>query len=324
MNDLNEFMMEVEMVELLQHADDIQSHPSLEALQTRSQDLLGRQIHFVPNPSFEARDCGVASDVYSEINSTTREQLGPVDLPPHLKSMCEADLLTHEQESALFREMNYAKFLAVQLRRKLDGNAPSQAMITEIENHLRRAELIRDHLIKANTRLVISIVKKFVTPQRSFDEMLSDGIMILMQTVDKFDFDRGFRFSTYAYRSIARNAYRTITSDQKEEARFCGDSTERTFEQEDTRSSSAADHIWSKLREMLGTMLEGLDRREQLIIRSRYALGSHRKARTFQSMADKLGISKERVRQLEQRAVGKLQAMAGQYDVDELFGASMA
>ena len=72
-------------------------------------------------------------------------------------------------------------------------------------------------------RLVMSIVKKFVTPQHSFDDMLSDGICTLMQAVEKFDYDRGFRFSTYAYRSIARNAYRSVTTARKEEARFTRD-----------------------------------------------------------------------------------------------------
>ena len=71
-------------------------------------------------------------------------------------------------------------------------------------------------------------------------------------------------------------------------------------------------------------MLDRLDRRERFIVRSRYALGSHRKVKTFQYLADKLGVSKERVRQLEQRAVGKLQAMAKEIETEELFGAAMA
>jgi len=70
-------------------------------------------------------------------------------------------------------------------------------------------------------------------------------------------------------------------------------------------------------------MLEQLDRRERFIIRSRYALGAHRKVRTFQCLADKLGVSKERVRQLEQRAVSKLRTLAAEFEMDELFGAAM-
>ena len=81
--------------------------------------------------------------------------------------------------------------------------------------------------------------------------------------------------------------------------------------------------VWSNLRDLMSSMLGDLDRREQFIIRSRYALGAHRKVRTFQSLADKLGVSKERVRQLEQRAMCKLRAMAAEYEMDELFTASM-
>ena len=170
----------------------------------------------------------------------------------------------------------------------------------------------------------MSTVKKFVTPQHSFDDLLSDGIFTLMQAVEKFDYDRGFRFSTYAYRSIARNAYRSLATSQQEEARLTRDADEWAFEQEDDQSlSSLTDHVWGKLRELTTAMLNQLDRRERFIIRSRYALGAHRTVRTFQCLADKLGVSKERVRQIEQRAVGKLRAMAAEYETDKLFTAAM-
>ena len=86
----------------------------------------------------------------------------------------------------------------------------------------------------------------------------------------------------------------------------------------------AQDRVWSNLRELTGTMLEKLDRRERFIIRSRYALGSHRKARSFKYLGDKLGISKERARQLEKRAVEKLKDLASEFEPDEIFGAALA
>ena len=81
--------------------------------------------------------------------------------------------------------------------------------------------------------------------------------------------------------------------------------------------------MWSNLSELMASLLDQLDRRERFIIRSRYELGAHRKVRTFQYLADKLGVSKERVRQLESRAVGKLQALAAESANDDLFVASM-
>jgi len=290
----------------------------------RTIELLRTEIDFIPNPEFNAWDGddeGIADDLLREADGQTT---APSDLPAHLRRMCDAELLTHDQETALFREMNYLKFRANAIRSHLDPDRLNPPAVAEIDTLLAKARLIRDHLIKANMRLVMSIVKKFVTPQQSFDEMLSEGILTLMQTVEKFDYDRGFRFSTYAYRSIARSSYRSVTAARKESARLTRDAEDWAFEQADpSTSSSMSDQVWGSLRELTASMLEKLDRRERFIIRSRYALGAHRKVRTFQFLADKLGVSKERVRQLEQRAVNKLRTLAGEYELDELFGASI-
>ena len=70
-------------------------------------------------------------------------------------------------------------------------------------------------------------------------------------------------------------------------------------------------------------MIKQLDRRERFIIRCRYALGSHRKVKSLQFLADKLGVSKERVRQLEIRAVRKLQSMAADVELDDVIGSAV-
>ena len=296
---------------------------NMEAARHRTLELLRTEIDFIPNSSFRH------GDEFSEsIVETSMEELGsvkaPAELPAHLRRMCEAELLTHEQEAALFREMNYLKFRANSLRSRLDPDNVDVEALATIDELLSRAQAIRDHIIQANTRLAMSIVKKFVTPQQCFDDLLSDSLLTLMQAVEKFDYDRGFRFSTYAYRSIARNAYRAVTKARAEEAKFVRDAEEWAFEQEgDRTSSTTTERVWSNLRELTASMLDKLDRRERFIIRSRYALGAHRKVRTFQALAEKLGVSKERVRQLEQRAVSKLRTMAAELEMDELFSASM-
>ncbi len=296
---------------------------SCDELRGRVVQLLQTEIDFVPNPEFPAGEEGGYELVDRALQEASQlTATGPAELPPHFRRMCTSQLLTREQEQALFREMNYLKFHANALRTRLDPDRPEPDLVAEIEARLATARAIRDYLIRANVRLVMSIVKGFATPQQPFDVIFSEGVFTLMQAVEKFDYERGFRFSTYAYRAIARSAYRTVTAARKRERRFALKGDEWAFQQADSRSERAAsEQVGDTLREQVAAMLEKLDRRERFIIRSRYALGGHRRTRTLQFLADKLGISKERARQLEQRALGKLRKMAAELttvDADDL------
>ena len=292
---------------------------------TRLLELRQMEIDFIPHPAFESNRLQNSEKAAQIMGKLCGSIEGLNDLPTHLRRMCEFELLTHEQEMTLFREMNYLKSQAYARREALGSDDAPHEEVEAIHELLAGARLIRDHIIQANMRLVISIIKKSVTPLQSFDDLLSDGIVTLMQAVEKFDFDRGFRFSTYAYRSISRNVYRKCGALQKEEARLTRRVEDLEAEPATARNSSAlTDQIWSNIRDLTTWMLGKLDAREQVIIRSRYALGAQQTIRTCQDLADSMGISKERVRQIEQRAIAKLQAMASQYDMDELFGATMA
>jgi RNA polymerase primary sigma factor len=281
-------------------------------LELRTRQFLEHEIDFVPNRQFrsEKAQLAILGQPLPAERMTPAAHL-PRDLPAHLARLCEAELLSAEGEAMLFRRMNYLKFRANVVRAQLNPDRPNRQQLEVAQAMLAEATEIRGRIIRANMRLVISIVKKFVGPQNSFDDMLSEGTMSLMHAVDKFDFDRGFRFSTYAYRAIARNAYRTIMDRHRDSSRFASGSEDVLFDVVDEHDSGwISEHTWNRLRKQMGSMLDQLDRREQFIIRSRFALGAHRKVRTFQSLADRLGISKERVRQLEQRAVDKLRRMA--------------
>lgn len=309
------------------------------SLRLRAAALKHAEIDFIPNASFDRSELANLGTNSAGANSSGANSAGTnsagahpgkpiqadggqhvrLDLPAHLGRLCEARLLTPEDEAQLFRQMNYLKFLATELIASLDCAAPDRQTVETIELLLRQAQEIRDQIIKANMRLVMSIVKKFVTPLQSFDDLLSEGTITLMQAVEKFDYDRGFRFSTYAYRSISRTAYRCVAAANEHEARVTRDAEEWAFgHSDDAQSSTMTDQLWSGLRDFTAAMLQRLDRRERFIIRSRYALGSHRRVRSFQDLANKLGVSKERVRQIESRAVGKLQTMAKEFQLDDV------
>lgn len=292
----------------------------LSSIRERIEALLQHEADFIPNASFEASKAATDEVILQTASQCERSDTEcPRDLPPHLARLCESDLLTPEEERDLFRGMNYLKYRVNVLRAQLDPSSPDPQLVERAESFLTAANKIRDRIIRANMRLVFSIVKKFVTPQYSFDELLSDGIETLIQAVHKFDYDRGFRFSTYAYRAIARGAYRQVTARQKDASRFAGEvNALAAVHPEDSETPPVNENSWHSLRAMLTKMLHRLDPRERYIVHRRYAMDTSRKPETFQSMANKLGVSKERVRQLEKRAVGKLRKMAGEMGMADL------
>ncbi len=234
-----------------------------------------------------------------------------VALPPHLASLCEERLLTPEEERQLFQRMNYLRFRAFLVVDRHSHRTADQWDVERVRGLLRAADWYRNRIVRANVRLVISVVKKFVNPQCSFDDLLSDGIMALIRAVDKFNFQLGFRFSTYATQVVRRNSYRFVMERQDERFKISNSMSESGLDlAEDTAPSSMNEQRWNALRSHLACLLGKLDRREKFIIRARFSLGGHCRVQTLQKLADRLRISKERVRQLEKRALEKLTSMA--------------
>jgi RNA polymerase primary sigma factor len=230
--------------------------------------------------------------------------------------MGDLPVLGREEEASCFRCMNFLKHQLSRMQADLKSSRCSLRQVNELNRLAKEVRLIRDHLIHSNLRLVIAVVKKFVSPQFTFEELYSEGVVTLMQAVEKFDFERGFRFSTYAYRSISRALYNFALKQQQENTHYVEDSDQWVSQAVDESSSGTfADQLWRNMRDRLTELIQKLDRREQLIIRARYALSPSGKIKTFQTLADKLGVSKERVRQLEQRAVTKLQSMAASIEL---------
>lgn len=300
----------------------------LAGLRARTRRWLKREIDFIGNASFA--EAGVGEQIFAEPLDLAPRQAATgmqalrragVDLPVHLGRLCEAPLLTPVQEQHLFRRMNFLLHQAAVHRSLLKVERPSRKRLELIETLVALAEWHRDRIVEANLRLVFSIVKKFVNANNPFDDLLSDGIIALIRAVEKFDYDRGFRFSTYATQVLRRNAYRTVVLNQQDRQKMAGGFQDMEIDvPEEDRSSAISETRWHELRSRLSVMLNDLDRREKFIIRARFALGSHRKVHTLQSLADRLGVSKERVRQLERRAMDKMRAMAGDVQLAELEG----
>lgn len=290
-------------------------------LTERAHKILQAEIDFIPHSSFNDPEADrVILEAAISLDNTEKaaEQIwegmapkGTRVLPAAVSRLCRSGVLSAKEERSLFRGMNYLKFKANMYRSRLNPDDVSESEIERIESLLDQAERLRDQIFRSNMRLVISIVKKTVTPGVTFDELLSDGCLTLMHAIEKFDFSRGFRFSTYAYHSITNYSYRKVANRRRDRTRFKQVGEDHSLEEMQEQNKPLMDSdVWDELSDLLKQSIATLDQREQFIVRNRFALGEHRKIQTFQKLADELGISKERVRQLEQRAVAKLRSVA--------------
>jgi RNA polymerase primary sigma factor len=279
----------------------------------RAVGILGRPLEYMYHPSFDEADA--AATILAPMPEAARASFRtkpPEGLPPYLASLySEAQLLTREQELHLFRKMNYLKFHAAKLRKALDPACARASELDEIGRLQQEALAVKNLLIRANLRLVVSIAKKRVGPSNDFFELVSDGNMSLIHAVEKFDFSRGFKFSTYASWAIIKNFARASAEDKRQRNRFATGHDE-LFE-------AAADHRTDeyeyesdrrRTKQTVQRVLSRLSDRERQIMTSRFGLGGADEL-TLERIGRNLGISKERVRQIESRAERKLREFAG-------------
>ena len=284
----------------------------------RAHRILAARVECMPNPIFdepELRDIILGPIPEADPRSVRRTK-PPKGLPPYLASLYEVPLLTREQEAHLFRKMNLLKALANRMRDAVDPTRAKTADLDEIERLQEEALAVKNQLIRANLRLVVSIAKRHVGPSNNFFELVSDGNMSLIRAVEKFDFARGNKFSTYASWAIMKNFARTIPEENYRRDRFVTGHEEMFEAAADNRADEHEyESALKRMQEAVKGMLGRLDDRERRIIISRYGLNGANE-QTLEQLGRELGITKERVRQIESRAQDKLRKFAGEDKLD--------
>lgn len=298
--------------------------PTAAAASAAALEILKTEISFIPNTIFKKWDLeGLPSRLEPVTKLAAEEGSAPTvnsRMPAHLDRLCSAALLSPEEERLLFCRMNYLKYRANGLRATIRPRRPNRKALAETQQMLANAEEIRNRIVHANVRLVISIVKQFADEKNSFDELLSEGISCMIKAVDKFDFDRGFRFSTYATRAIRREVLRLVQRHHRDRSRYVSGSQEVLGQQiSGSDQPEGSDMTWHQVDQTVTSLLGHLDDREKFIVQARYGFDDLGEKPTFQRLGELLGISKERVRQLEQRALAKLRQMAEQMHLEMAF-----
>jgi RNA polymerase primary sigma factor/RNA polymerase sigma factor len=287
----------------------------------RARRILDLPLDYIPNESF----AGIRGE------KAEREVLGPMPpsetplkksrlpsgLPPYLASLYEVALLTREQERHLFRKMNYLKYKASELRKELDLSQPRRVLMDQVERLYEELVGVKNEIVSANLRLVVSIAKRHVGPVENFFELVSDGNMSLIRAAEKFDYARGNKFSTYASWAIMKNFARSIPDEHRRRDRYRTSNAEMFNATEDVRSDQYEQESAQNQRQsQVEKILERLDERERQIIISRFGLHRGYEPLTLKEVGAEQGVTKERIRQLEARALNKLRKAAHEEKID--------
>jgi len=280
----------------------------------------------------------------------------------YLREMSLTPLLTVDEEINLAKRIERAALARNELA---NLNGQNSTYRQELEILMRDGDLAREYLIKANTRLVVSVARRYMGRGVPFLDLIQEGNLGLMKAVEKFEYKRGFRFSTYATWWIRQGITRAI-ADQGRTIRVpvhmtdrlrqlykisqeleqslgriptpqelatkmnldsskvrwmlqvaqtpislespIGDEDENElgmYVEDDSSPSPAQLTYQNMLRERVEEVLATLSPREARVLRLRFGLGQDR-AYTLEEVGQKFGLTRERIRQIEGKALRRL------------------
>ena len=279
----------------------------------------------------------------------------------YLREIGQVPLLKAEEEIELAKRIEAGRYAEEKLAH--DGLNPEERV--EMERIVRDGMAAREHLIRANSRLVISVAKKYYGRGVPFLDLIQEGNIGLIRAANKFDYRRGNRFSTYAtwwirqavtraiadqartirlpvhmgdqVRKLMRTSHRLTqelgrqptsgelaaamdiperkVKNMLRAARFPlsldmpagseGDGELGDFVEDKNSLMPEEEVTRSALRELVQEALQDLPPREVRILQLRYGLDGGR-THTLEEVGRKLGVTRERVRQIEAQALGRL------------------
>ena len=216
-------------------------------------------------------------------------------------------LLTREEEADVFRCYNYCKFKVTLLTTQIADSVDRFAVVEEINFYKDIALQCRNHIIELNLRLVYKAVQTHLGKNLSFEELVSDGNNSLMRAVEKFDYRRGNKFSTYATWAITKNFARSVPRENaflktfRTEADDLFDGVEADEKKNKTR---LLPRLWKTIEEAI----EKLPEKERIAVT--HFFGVQGAPISLREIAPKMGLrSKEIARRYKDRGLARLQQL---------------
>ncbi len=364
------------MEDILERVPDVDA--DLDLLESVFDAIISAGVSFTEN-GFDTAEDEVKAQAEAEDVDIEAERLRLLEaidagdsISAYLSQASKVPLLTREEEAELSKRIERGRWASEELANK---RLPAEKR-KQLQYLIEDGWAAREHLILANMRLVFSVAKKYVGRGLPLMDLVQEGHIGLMRAVKKFDYSRGYKFSTYATwwirqavsRAVADNG-RTIRipvhmmdqiskmlrhrqkltqtlgrdptpeelADSLDEpvskvmdmlgfAKLpisletpIGDEEDATFGEfvEDEESPAPEEEATeTMLREHVHSVLHELPPRESRVLKLRYGLSGER-MHTLAEIGDKLNLSRERVRQIEARALRRLRSPGRSHELRE-------
>jgi RNA polymerase sigma factor (sigma-70 family) len=279
--------------------------------------LLASECDYVANELFAQPDASVK--IFDEAPAIARPDTSwyhPLmeNLTPDVRVKTANVLLTALQERALFLQFNYCRYMVATLKNEIGTGAVKAGPAREMLEWHRKSEAYRDQIAQTNLALVLAMAKRTRMSEVDFSDLVSEGNMALLRAIDKFDVARGFKFSTYACRAILKAFSRSGVKLSKYRQLFPTDfdpKLEKSDFMQKKREGHEDDCV-DELRLIIKDNRAELTDIEQEVIEHRFALGKRvqldpeASPLTLEQVGKIIGVTKERVRQIQNKALEKI------------------